>query len=183
MVENESLYQNLAVENEELRTRLIEAETAIQAIRSGEVDAVVVNGSDGEKIYTLAGADRTYHILVDAMNEGALVLSWEGVITYCNRAFATMLQMSMGKVLGQSIFRFVSSPDVMPLRNMIALYPSSNSRMEVLLKGSGNYLIPVLMSIGRFDRDDHQSISAIVTNLTEQKQAEEKLENHRKPNT
>ena len=44
-------------ELDELRTRLSEAEETLNAIRRGEVDAVVVSAPQGERIYTLQGAD------------------------------------------------------------------------------------------------------------------------------
>ena len=44
-------------EVELLRTRLSEAEETLDAIRNGEVDALVVGGAEGDQIYTLRGAD------------------------------------------------------------------------------------------------------------------------------
>ena len=40
----------LLQENEELRARLAEAEQALQAIRSGEVDALIIDGPQGEQV-------------------------------------------------------------------------------------------------------------------------------------
>jgi hypothetical protein len=37
-------------------------------------DAIVVNGHGGEKVFTLQGADHTYRVFVERMNEGAAVL-------------------------------------------------------------------------------------------------------------
>src|SRR5579863_199726 len=45
-----------ALSRRELAARLQEAEEILQAIRSGEVDAIVVNGPGGEKVFTLQGA-------------------------------------------------------------------------------------------------------------------------------
>jgi len=39
--------EQLSIENEELRSRLIEIEEAIRAIRNGEVDAIMVSGEKG----------------------------------------------------------------------------------------------------------------------------------------
>ena len=46
-----------ALSRRELVARLSEAEESLRAIRSGEVDAIVVNGQGGEKVFTLQGAD------------------------------------------------------------------------------------------------------------------------------
>ena len=61
-------------EMEELRVRLEEAEDTLRAIGSGEVDAFVVSGPDGEQVFTLKGAEQPYRVLVETMNEGAATL-------------------------------------------------------------------------------------------------------------
>ena len=45
-------------EIEDLRTRLDEAEQTLQAIRSGEVDALLVEGPQGEQVFSLTGVER-----------------------------------------------------------------------------------------------------------------------------
>ena len=73
----------LLAENEDLRARLEEAEDTLRAIRSGEVDALVVSGAGGEQIFTLQGADRIYRLLIEDMREGALILAEDGMVLYC----------------------------------------------------------------------------------------------------
>lgn len=43
-------------ENQHLRERLEELEETLRAIRSGEVDALVMSRPEGEQVYTLKGA-------------------------------------------------------------------------------------------------------------------------------
>ena len=69
---------SVRLELEELRQRLQEAEETLDAIRSGEVDALVVSGPSGEKVFTLEGAEHPYRVLVESMNEGAISLSLDG---------------------------------------------------------------------------------------------------------
>ena len=84
-------------ELEQLRARLEEAEETLAAIRSGEVDALVVSGPHGEQIYTLRGADHSYRVLLEDMNEGAATLLPDGTVLYCNKVFAEMLSDANGK--------------------------------------------------------------------------------------
>ncbi len=70
--------QHFLLENEELRTRLEEAEETLRAIRAGEVDALVVSGPEGDQLYTLKGADYSYRILLETMEEGAATLAGDG---------------------------------------------------------------------------------------------------------
>jgi hypothetical protein len=63
-----------------LRKRLDEAEQTIAAIRSGEVDALIIGTPPNEKVYTLESADQPYRIFVENMAEGAATLTNEGTI-------------------------------------------------------------------------------------------------------
>ena len=77
---------------DELRRKLRDAEETLSAIHSGAVDAIVVADPAGaQHIYTLKGADKPYRVLVESMNEGALTLSAQGVILYCNARMATIV--------------------------------------------------------------------------------------------
>ena len=51
-----------------LRTRLAEAEETLRAIRTGEVDTVVVAGKEGPQVFTLKGAEHAYRMLIESMN-------------------------------------------------------------------------------------------------------------------
>ena len=67
---------------ETLRTRLADAEEMLRAIRQGEIDALVVEGDSGNKVYTLHSAEEPYRNLVEQMQEGAVVLAGRGDILY-----------------------------------------------------------------------------------------------------
>ena len=76
---------------DELRARLAEAEETLRAIRSGEVDALVVSTSEGDRVFTLRGADEPYRIMLEQMSEGAASLSGDRVLLYANRRLAELL--------------------------------------------------------------------------------------------
>ena len=82
-------YEQLTDAVADLRARLDEADEVLSAIREGEVDAVVVHGS---RLFTLKGADEPYRVLIEEMNQGAVTLSGDGSILYCNRRFADLLK-------------------------------------------------------------------------------------------
>lgn len=63
-------YEELLAQNERLREQLEEASETIQAIRTGQIDALVVNDTDGHQVYTLKTADQTYRVFIETMNEG-----------------------------------------------------------------------------------------------------------------
>ncbi|MYL85330.1 hypothetical protein GTA51_19740 [Desulfovibrio aerotolerans] len=78
----------LARENEELRARLKEAEETLQAIRLGEIDAVVVTGTKNDQIFMLEGADHAYRVMVEQMSESAGTLRTDGLVLFCNTIFS-----------------------------------------------------------------------------------------------
>src|SRR5690242_17900621 len=104
--------KKMDAELERLRQRLAEAEETIEAIRSGEVDALVVGGADGEQIYTLRGADHPYRLLLQEMNEGAATLMADGTLLYCNKRFAEMLGAPLEKVIGLRLDEFVDPSSI-----------------------------------------------------------------------
>ncbi|MEX2044092.1 MAG: PAS domain-containing protein, partial [Opitutus sp.] len=91
--------------------RLAEAEETLRAIRSGEVDAVVVSGKQGPQVFTLEGAERAYRVLIESMNEGALTLKADQTILYANECFARMIKCPLEQVTGSSFHRFLSADD------------------------------------------------------------------------
>src|SRR3954465_12504729 len=81
----------------ELRLQLAEALETLEAIRNGEVDAVVVGGDDNRQVYTLETADRSYRLLIEQMTDGAIMISQDDVVLYGNHALADMLRTSTGR--------------------------------------------------------------------------------------
>jgi PAS domain-containing protein len=104
-------YDQLLKENESLQEQLEEATETIHAIRSGQVDAIVVRApGGGTQLYTLKTADQTYRVFIEKMNEGAVTLNEHGVILYCNSMFASMVNMPLSKVVGKRFEHFI--PDI-----------------------------------------------------------------------
>jgi len=91
-------------EIEELRRRLEIAEMTLNAIRSGEADALVISGHDGDSVFTLKGADQPYRVLVESMNEGAVTVTPDGVLLYSNRHFADLIGRPLENVMGASLY-------------------------------------------------------------------------------
>src|SRR6476646_741971 len=106
--------ERMRAENEELRARWEEAQATLDAIRKGEVDAVVAAGVDGHRVYTLEGADQFYRVLIEAMQpgQGAASLSTDGTVLYCNRSFAALLGVAQEKAGGRAFAEFISPPDL-----------------------------------------------------------------------
>ena len=127
-------------ESEVLNPTLTEAEETLKAILSGEVDAIVVSGKQGESIYSVTSAETPYRTFVETMNEGAVTLSKEGVILYCNRRFAEFVNEPSERVIGSYIKRFISSEDKHKLKFMLAQQTYNKNDTLIISLINGLYL-------------------------------------------
>src|SRR5579862_1600929 len=86
-----------------LQARLAETEAAMKAIRSGDVDGIVVEGPKGSRIFSLQSPEEPYRILAERMNEGAATLTADGTILFCNQHLADMVGVPSERLLGSSL--------------------------------------------------------------------------------
>lgn len=124
--------EQLIIENEELHSRLVETVETLAAIRSGEVDAILVSGSKGEQVYSLSSAETPYRIFVEEMNEGSITLSKEGMIIYCNRKFAELVHEPTERVIGSYLKRFIASKDRSKLDSLLTQQTHKNKDVLII---------------------------------------------------
>jgi PAS domain S-box-containing protein len=168
----------LAKELARLRRRLTEAEATLQAIRSGDVDSVVITGKQGPQVFTLQGAEHAYRLLIESMNEGALTLTADKTVLYANQCFARMVDCPLEQVIGSSFRRFLSVADVARLRPLLQRPAKSGAKIQVLLKAGDGPPLPVLLSIRPLlagSDPGGATTSLVVTDMTEARRTEELL--------
>ena len=112
-------HPDAAKEIEELREKVRELEATLDAIHSGEVDAIIVAKGDAQQIYTLEGADHPYKTLVENIQEGVLTLSRGGMILYNNTRFAEMVNLPMERLPGTSLFDYICPEYCLEIENAI----------------------------------------------------------------
>jgi PAS domain S-box-containing protein len=161
----------LLSEMEQLRERLREAEETLHAIRSGEVDALVVDGPKGEHVFTLAGAEHGYRILVETMTEGAATLGDDGIIYYCNAHLGAMLKLPLEKIMGLRLQQFIT-PNQVPAFKLLLAQNDRERRAEFALVASDGLSLPILVSLNALPEAQAGSVCAVLTDLSEQKHAE-----------
>ena len=166
--------QRAEEELEENRYRLEEANEMIDAIRSGEVDGLVVKANDTHKLYTLKNADQAYRIFIEQMISGAVTLNRSGEIMYSNSRFAALLGMPLEKVTGNKLALFIDPECLTEFEVTQQEAWSAPSKTEFKLK-SGNCLLPVLISMQTLDLEEGLSMSMIITDLSEQKRQQQLL--------
>jgi PAS domain S-box-containing protein len=160
-----------------LRVRLADTEEMLRAIRTGEVDTVVVAGKEGPQVFTLQGAEHAYRVLIESMNEGALTLTVDKTILYANQCFAKMVKCPLEQVTGSSFRRFISAEDRAVLRPLIRQANKFGSKIQMLLKASDGSQMPVQISIRLLAKNGfkHAPVALVVTDMTEARRSEEML--------
>ncbi|WP_345953824.1 ATP-binding protein [Mucilaginibacter sp. PAMB04168] len=174
-METSKSYQELLNELSDLRIQLEEATDTIDAIRSGEIDALVVKVNDGHQLYTLKSADQTYRIFIEQMTEGAVTLSTDGNILYSNSQFAGLVNSPLEKVIGKSFFSYVTDDCQLECKELIAKAWADNIKDELTLLAADGAELPVLLSLKTLDLDEGLALSIIITDLTGQKETQKLL--------
>ncbi|MDB6171380.1 MAG: domain S-box protein [Chthoniobacteraceae bacterium] len=166
---------NLNLEMDRLRARLQEANATLSAIRDGAVDALVVKGEGGDQVYTLQGAEQPYRIMVETMNEGAVVITPDGLILFSNHRLGSLLKESLQSIVGANLLSYVKLED----RDRFAVLCAQGCRTpasgEIALFCRDGTAVPVDLALSPLKMQELQGICIVVVDLTERKKMEEAL--------
>jgi PAS domain S-box-containing protein len=153
---------DLKTEVVNLRGKVRELEETLDAIHSGEVDAIIISKDDTRQIYTLDGADLPYRSLVENIQEGALTLSRAGMILYTNTRFAEMVQLPSQKVFGTSLLDHICPEHRAEIEEAMCEILGHASRIHVRLRQRIGFL-PALISMSPLSYDEDTKISVVIT--------------------
>jgi two-component system NarL family sensor kinase len=158
-----------------LQERVNELEETLRAIRSGEVDAVVVSADKGDQVFTLQGAEHPYRLLVETIDEGAATLSNDGTVLYSNRSFANIFDAQLERFIGTPIENFVSGEYVEALRALIRNAASGVARGEIRLVDRAGRARTVRLTLTRSTQFGMEALCVVATELTELVETNEAL--------
>jgi len=158
----DSIQEEFRLRTEILEEKLQEAMETLNAIRCGDVDAVVVKGSNGHKVYTLENADKPYRILIEKMQEGALTLSENGLVLYCNQALALILNKPVQQIIGSSFLQFVPESETSTFHKLLA----ETGKCELLLKAGDDKTVPTHLSFSELPDEEGRIICGVITDLS-----------------
>lgn len=168
MTEN-SKEKALLAENQSLREQLAEAKETLRAIQQGEVDAVVVNTTEGPQIYSLTGAETPYRLLIEEMQEGAVMLSEDNSILYCNKGFSQMVEVPLTKLVGSNIETVISQEHLDDFRVLLAACRKSKGAIarEITIQIAGNKIVPVYVSASSLTTGKLTTVFIVATDLSQ----------------
>ncbi len=158
----------------DLENQLSEANDLISAIKEGSIDAFVLNNEGRSEIYAIENIDYTYRVLIEKFNEGAISISEDGLILYCNDYFAHLLNIPINKIIGSYFNSYVYS--VGQFQTLMEGLKTGYCKGEILLSANG-IKIPVYISITSL-QPHIPAIGIIVTDQTEKKKHEDEILNY-----
>jgi PAS domain S-box-containing protein len=150
---------------QDLRRRLQEAEDTIAAIREGHVEALVVQSSEGEQVFTLRSADHPYRLMVEQMREGALTIDAEGTILWCNSRFAELVGVPSERITSRS-FRDFIAPVSLEVLEPILSKPAFRQESELRTERGP---LPALLSSTALEIDGIRTVAVVVSDLTQER--------------
>ena len=160
-----------AAEFSRLQDNLHEAQETLKAIRNGEVDAVVVKGPHGDKVYSLTSVEQPYRVYVEQMQEGAVTVSSDGIILYSNQRFADMLQVPLERIISS---QFSTCFEAGAWHRISRVFKEGNvAKYNCNLVPRTGGKMPVNLTASRFLLENQNVMCLVVTDLTEQKKLEE----------
>jgi PAS domain S-box-containing protein len=177
----QSNVSSLIAENSELRARLEETEETLRAIRAGEVDALVVDGSSGPKVFILQTSDsesnRFRSDILAKVTDAVIAIDEYDYVIYLNAAAEEQYGISASESLGRHLrelyhYEWVSPDDKVAAREALRLTGHwRGENIHVLHSGE---TIRVESAVSRlYDDEGHPSgLLSVIRNITDRKQAE-----------
>lgn len=157
----------------DLSSRLAQAEEMIRAIHFGEVDALVVKGPHGPRVYTLEGADHPYRVMVEQMHEGTVALDRDGVVLYANPHFLQMVGARAEAITGSRFRDHLSSVDETIFEALLESAAARGySSGEIHVRDAERQFIPLRVSLTRLNAAGIETVSMLVSDLREQLRSE-----------
>jgi PAS domain S-box-containing protein len=168
--------QDWAHREASLLTEIGNLSAALDAIRTGGIDAVMIPGPEGENLYAMTSTDRPYRVLVEKMGQGAVTVSERGTVLYANQKFADLTDSDRARLLGQDITDYIQTSDASVLAGLLSVAPELTAQEELTLLHPDGSTTPVLASATGLDLDGGTIVRClIVADLTGRVEAEERF--------
>jgi formate hydrogenlyase transcriptional activator len=152
---------------EQLCSRLDEAEQTLDAIRRGDVDALVVAGPHGDQVFSITGAERAYRLIVETMNEAALTVGLDETILFCNPRFCDLVKTPMSNTIGQKLSAFFAPTQHQLLLMLLANVQAGSVRQCLMLRAADGTAVSVQIAASLLVADGLISICLVATDLRE----------------
>ena len=94
---------SLLKENRELKAQLQELQDTLDAIRSGEVDTLLIDTEKGKQLYSLSTEETSYRNVIEQLEKGVVICNEHGTIIYGNAFINELFQKANDNVVGRTV--------------------------------------------------------------------------------
>jgi PAS domain S-box-containing protein len=159
--------EELLAENADLRNRLEEAEETLRAIREGEVDAIVVSGSKGDRVFSLTETENLHRLMVETMSEAGIATSLDGVVLYCNQRTCQLLGVGQEQIFGHKLNEFAARHDAGRMEALLATARTMTADDRIMFVARDGSVVPMHVWASHLDRPDGVMICLVGTDLSQ----------------
>ena len=174
---NAETIKQLHRENDELRVRLSESQATLHAIRNIREDTFTEEGVDIANIISSSLSETSAQTFFEKMREGAILLSPQGQIMYCNSHFARLMNLPVEKVIGTKLDSFISSASQTKFDKLLRSGHAGINSLNILFQPVGKLqTLQLQLSLNTLSENEETGeIGVIVTDVTAYKLIEDEL--------
>jgi len=174
----------LIAENRELQVRLGEAEDLLRAIRSNEVDALVVQSARGPRIFTLQGLDadtnRVRGEMLAQVSDAVVAVDSDDRITYLNAAAENVYGVISSEVLGRTrsaiyVSRWLHPQDEAAANTALHEHGAWHGENIHVTRGGDEIHVESSITTLRNESVAQVGMLAVIRDVSERKKQEHKL--------
>jgi PAS domain S-box-containing protein len=171
----------LASKNAALTQRLSEAEATIEALISGQIDAVVDTRTKGPVLLSkaqdaLRASEERYRQIVETANEGIWTIDANSITTFMNGRMAGMLGYTQDEVIGMPLTSIVSKAEQPKAASNIQSLRHGRRSESAFIRKDGTEVWVSVSSTPRMNAaGEYAGALAMITDRTEHREAEEAL--------
>ena len=165
-------HEDLVARKDELQMFNAERQECTAAMAKKEIQSISSAASAQIKgSIAIDGLENAYPIVIQSMDDGAVILSWEGGILYANCSFARMVRAPLDGVVGCPIQSFIPPSSLAEVQKK--LKEESSCCCELSVQALGGSILPVFvkfhaLSAGKTDGP----LIAIFKDLSDRKREE-----------
>ena len=175
--------KQLVAENSYLRARLEESEEILRAVRSGEADALIISGVNGEQVLTLKQAEeqiRHQAVMLESVKDAIVASDAQGRLTVWSAAAESLYGWKAEEVLGRNGVEIIGTQwpemDAEIMRQTLADTGRWHGEATEQRKDGTQFPVEVSSLVLRDEGGKITGYISVNRDITERKQADIKLQ-------
>lgn len=166
--ENEKLIADLNIQ-------LDDAKKVIEAIKDGNIDALLLVNNKTTKVLVSNTADISYRKFIQQMSEGVLTIDIEGTILYANNSFSKIVGLHLEKVTSSNLKDFISPIYLRKFETLLNDSTAEQSRIELSMVNHDHVVGFYIVTLNRITLKELVTLNLVLTDISDLKKTEESM--------